>query len=56
MGYTELHPQVVDKIMDLYEKVQLHEEKIKNINDLMSEMRGISMPEITKLIDRKKEE
>ena len=42
--------------MDLYEKVQQHSEKLKNIDDLFSEMRGVSMPEITRLIDRKKEE
>ena len=56
LGYTELHPQVVGKILDLYEKVQQHSEKLKNIDDLFSEMRGVSMPEITRLIERKKEE
>ena len=56
LGHTELHPQVVEKITDLYEKVQEHTERLKNIDDLFVELRGVSMPEITKLIDRKKME
>ena len=56
LGYTELHPQVVEKIMYLYEKVQSHSENIKNIDDQLFDLRGVNMPEILRIIDLKGKE
>ena len=56
LGYTELHPQVVDKIMDLHAKVQEHSSRLKSMDDLFETMRGVSIPEITLLIEKKAEE
>lgn len=56
LGYTELHPQVVDKIMDLHAKVREHSSRLKAMDDLFETMKGVSIPEITRLIEKKAEE
>ena len=42
--------------MDLYSQVKDHGELLKDINNQMINLRGISMPEIIMIIERKKDE
>lgn len=52
LGYTELHPEVVQKILDLYEKVEGHDMRMDNFTDIIAEMKGLSLWEIKLLITR----
>ena len=54
LGYTELHPDVVQKVLDLYEKVNDHESRMKTLSDLVDELKGLSLWEIQRMIERKK--
>lgn len=56
LGYTELHPEVVDKILDLYTKIQNQEARVDNLNELVDELRGLSLWEIKRMIESKKAE
>ena len=55
MGYTELHPEVVQKILDLYQKVEGHDMRIDNLNDIIDELKGLSLWEIQRMITRASE-
>ena len=52
LGYTELHPEVVQKILDLYQKVESHDSRIDNLNDIINELKGLSLWEIQRMITR----
>lgn len=52
LGYTELHPEVVEKILDLHEKVDGHQQKMTNLWDIVNELKGLSMWEIERMINR----
>ena len=43
LGYTELHPEVIAKILDLYHKVELHEERLGAYKDVLDQMEGLSV-------------
>ena len=55
LGYTELHPEVVQKILDLYQKVEGHDARIDNLNDIIDELKGLSLWEIQRMITRASE-
>ena len=55
LGYTELHPEVVQKILDLYQKVEAHDSRIDNLNDIINELKGLSLWEIQRMITRASE-
>ena len=55
LGYTELHPEVVQKILDLYQKVEGHDARIDNLNDIINELKGLSLWEIQRMITRASE-
>ena len=55
LGYTELHPEVVQKILDLYQKVEGHDSRIDNLNDIINELKGLSLWEIQRMITRASE-
>jgi hypothetical protein len=46
LGFTELHPEVVQKIIDLYTKVESHEGVMQNLTELVTELKGLSLWEI----------
>ncbi len=56
LGYTELHPEVVDKILDLHTKVESLDNSNRNLNEIVDELKGLSLWEIKRMIERKKEE
>ena len=51
LGYTELHPEVVQKILDLYEKVEGHDMRMTNLTEIIKEFKGLNVPVITKMIN-----
>ena len=55
LGYTELHPEVVQKILDLYQKVEGHDARIDNLNDIIDELKGLSLWGIQRMITRASE-
>lgn len=51
-----MHPEVVQKMIDLYSKVEGHDERMNVLTDLVNELKGLSLWEISRMIERKKEE
>lgn len=43
-------------MLDLYNKVQGHDERMRILTELVDELKGLSMWEIQRMIERKKEE
>ena len=56
LGYTELHPEVVQKMLDLYKKVEGHDMRMNNLTEIVNELKGLSLWEIERMINRKKDE
>ena len=53
LGYTELHPEVIQKILDLYDKVEAHDNRIDAFTSILDEMKNINIEEIQRMIDFK---
>ena len=53
LGYTELHPEVIQKILDLYDKVISHDSRMDAFTSILDEMKGLNHEEIQNMIDFK---
>ena len=53
LGFTELHPEVVQKILDLYAKVESHDSRMDAFSSVIEEMKGLNLADIEKMIDYK---
>ena len=56
LGYTELHPEVVEKILDISLRVDAQDKQMLEFESVVDQVKGFTMDEVKKLIDMKKEE
>ena len=48
-----MHPEVVQKIIDLYTKVESHDDRMNAFNSVIEEMKGLNYTEIQRMINLK---
>ena len=56
LGYTELHPEVVEKIVDISERVDAQDKQMLEFEEIVERVKGFTMDEVKRLIEMKKEE
>ena len=56
LGYTELHPEVVEKIVDISIRVDAQDKQMLEFEEIVGNVKGFTMDEVKKLIEMKKDE
>ena len=56
LGYTELHPEVVQKILDISLRVDAQDKQMCEFEEIVDNVKGFTMDEVKKLIEMKKDE
>ena len=56
LGYTELHPEVVDKILDIQLRVDEQDKQMMDFAGVVDKVKGFTMDEVKRLIELKKQE
>ena len=54
LGYTELHPEVVEKIVDISNRVDAQDKQMLEFEEIVDNVKGFTMDEVKKLIEMKK--
>ena len=54
LGYTELHPEVVEKILDISLRVDAQDKQMLEFEEIVDNVKGFTMDEVKKLIEMKK--